>query len=195
VRAKAHRAPELRASSPFDEGTLRELRRLLLRAVGNICPRWLANDREDLVQTALVRLMETGRTRPGALEFPKAYARRVAYTAVVDEIRRRRRRQETPLGELEATAPCLRSFRPDPEALSAGSELGEAIRECLRTLSASRREALTLWLLGHKNREISDLLGWDRKRTENLVTRARCDLRKQLVQMNYRPQRPARTPN
>ena len=33
-----------------------KLRQDLTRAVGRLCPRWLANERDDLVQTAVVRV-------------------------------------------------------------------------------------------------------------------------------------------
>jgi RNA polymerase sigma-70 factor (ECF subfamily) len=161
------------------------LREALVQAVGRVCPPWLANDREDIVQVALAKLMENAARDRTELEFSKAYLRKVAYSHVVDEIRRRRRRRESSLEVVKEGVPALVSCRPDPETASAGSELGRAIRECLASLVAPRREAVSLWLLGYGHDEIARRLGWNRKRAENLVTRGRQNLRDGLVRRGF----------
>ncbi|MFP3941602.1 MAG: sigma factor, partial [Thermoanaerobaculia bacterium] len=77
------------AQSAGLEGTA-ELRRQLVRAVERTCPRWLSSEADDLVQNALIRVLEIRRRREGEAEFSSFYLRRAAYSAVVDEIRRRR---------------------------------------------------------------------------------------------------------
>lgn len=174
-----------RASRPAVDERLAELRAELVKAVGRICPPWLANEREDIVQNALSKLMDTAARAEAELEFSKTYLRRVAYTHVVDEIRRRRRRNESPLEAVAETASVLASPVPDPEAASAGSELGRAIRECLAEMVAPRRNAVCLWLLGYSHREIARRMGWNTKRAENLVTRGRSNLREGLASRGF----------
>lgn len=171
-------------NSVCDE-SLEQLRAQLLKAVWSICPSWLADDREDIVQMALAKLMESAARTATGLGFSKTYLRKVAYSHVVDEIRRRRRRNESPIEAVEETAPVLASPRPDPETSLAGTELGDAIRACLAELVAPRREAVSLWLLGYSHREIAHRLGWNRKRAENLVTRGRINLRECLARKGF----------
>lgn len=172
--------------SGLGEERLARLRARLVRAVARVCPPWLANDREDIVQTALVKLMGSAKRGCEDLEHSAAYLRRVAYTHVVDEIRRRRRRSESPLEVVEGASPTLASPRPDPEASSVGSELGAAIRQCLAGMVAPRRDAVSLWLLGYSHREIAHRMGWNAKRAENLVTRGRANLRDCLQSKGFK---------
>ncbi len=78
-----------------DGPDLAELRRHLLEAVGRICPCWLADAREDIVQTALTRVTWIANERNEPLGRP--YLWRAAFMATVDEIRRRQRRRESSL--------------------------------------------------------------------------------------------------
>ncbi len=145
---------------------------MLERAVRRSCPAWLAQDWEEVVQTALLRLFEYARKR-GEAGFTKAYVFRAGQNAVIDECRRRIVRND----HLEAeSADFAASSAPDPERRAALSELGNSLRECLAKLIASRREVLTLCLLGWKNREISEHLSLGTKKVENLLYRARRDL-------------------
>lgn len=169
---------------PEPDQEVAELRRQLVRAVERICPRWLAAEADDLVQTALLRVLEVRRKREGAAEFSPFYLRRAAHSAVVDEIRRRRRRGEVPL-EAEGEEPDHPSADPDPERLSAAGEVGRAITECLGGLIRPRRLAVTLHLQGHRIREVGRLLGWSLKRAENLIYRGLADLRECLEDRGF----------
>src|SRR5262245_58243063 len=93
-----------------------QLHRDLARAVGRVCPRWLADRADDLVQVALMRVMEIQRRREGAAEFSSIYLRKAAYSAMVDEIRRLRRRQEVSIeGETEEDGPVFDPAAPEPD--------------------------------------------------------------------------------
>src|SRR5436305_14924322 len=100
-----------------------QLHRDLARAVGRVCPRWMADKADDLVQVALMRVMEIQRKKEGTAEFTSFYLRRAAYSAMIDEIRRLRRRQEVSLeggsDEEDAVACDLGAPSPDPERASA----------------------------------------------------------------------------
>jgi len=167
-----------------------QLHRDLVRAVDRICPRWMADKADDLVQVALMRVMEIQRKKEGTAELNAFYLRRAAYSAMIDEIRRLRRRQEVSLqggGEDdEAVAFDPAAPAPDPERASAGREAGRAIRDCLGRLVPPRRHAVTLNLQGHSVPEIGKLLGWTAKKAENLVYRGMADLRSCLEDKGIR---------
>src|SRR5690349_24779881 len=46
-----------------------QLRKDLVRAVDRVCPRWLKDRSDDLVQVALMRVMEIQRKKEGTAEF------------------------------------------------------------------------------------------------------------------------------
>jgi RNA polymerase sigma-70 factor (ECF subfamily) len=162
------------APPPLDFARLRED---LKRAVARVCPPWLVDRSEDLVQMASMRLMEIHRKNEGNVEFSSFYLRRAAYSAVIDEIRRLKRRQEVSLDDEdnEVTPPPAES--PDPERLTRGRQTGQAIRECMGRMVRPRRLAVTLHLQGHSVGETAKLLGWNAKKAENLVYRGLADLR------------------
>ena len=164
------------------------LRRQLVAAVRRTCPRWLAADADDLVQTALLRVLEIRRKREGEAEFSAFYLRRAAHSAVVDEIRRRRRRAEVPLEPEEGGEPTRPSdfgAGPDPERLSQSRELGRAITECLGRMIRPRKMAVALHLQGHRIKEVGMVLGWNEKKAENLIYRGLADLRSCLEDKGF----------
>ncbi len=168
------------------EGEYTKLREALARAVKRVCPGWLSNRSEDIIQASIIRVMEIKRRSEGKREFTTSYLWRVAHSALVDEIRRLRRLQETPLDDEDGEA--QRPHRdPDPERVVAGNELGKGIQDCLGRLIDPRRRAVTLYLLGHTVPEAAQLLGWKNKRTENLVYRGLDNLRECLKSKGLKP--------
>jgi RNA polymerase sigma-70 factor, ECF subfamily len=157
---------------------LEGLRRDLKRAVAQTCPRWMTDRSEDIIQVAMMRILDIYRKREGNAELSSFYLRKAAYSAVVDEIRRLRRRQEVPLENESSEVvyePVAES--PDPERNAAARQTGAAIRDCLGRLVRPRQLAVTLNLQGHSVPEIGKLLGWTTKKAENLVYRGMADLR------------------
>ncbi len=174
----------VQGAEPVPAAALEEIRRRLVRAVARQCPAWLSDHREDLVQEAMLRVVDLLRRDPER-EFNDAYLRRTAYSALVDEIRRARWRRETSLDSFaeadgESIALQPESDLPDPEKASAGHQLGDAIQDCLGRLVPPRRHAVVLYLQGYGGPESARLLGWDKKRVNNLVYRALDDLRRCL---------------
>jgi RNA polymerase sigma-70 factor (ECF subfamily) len=114
---------------------------------------------------ALLRLLE----RPGAGEGTNprgaSYLWRVAYTVVIDEIRRFRRQQR----QAEQASGGER-VTPGPEARSE-------LLACLDGLQDRRRTAVILHLQGFRTGEVASALGWTEKQAENLVYRGLADLR------------------
>jgi RNA polymerase sigma-70 factor (ECF subfamily) len=160
------------------EVDLEGLRRDLKRSVAQTCPRWMSDRSEDIIQVALMRVLEIYRKREGNAELNSFYLRKAAYSAVVDEIRRLRRRQEVPLeNESSEVVYEPKAESPDPERNAAAQETGRAIRDCLGRLVKPRQMAVTLNLQGHSVPDIGKLLGWTTKKAENLVYRGMADLR------------------
>ncbi|HJO37539.1 MAG TPA: hypothetical protein QF650_02945 [Vicinamibacterales bacterium] len=84
---------------------LAEIRQKLSASVARVCPRWSADqreEREEIVQGALVRLAERLEQDEETEGFGASYPWRVAFTATIDEVRRRQRRREVPLDETSA---------------------------------------------------------------------------------------------
>ena len=161
------------------------IRRELDRAVAMVSPRLSADQRDDLVQVAALRLLKIWQKSEGKKEFTASYLWRTAYSALVDESRRRRRRQEEALEnpKVESSAVSL----IDPAREYGGREIGGAVQDCLQLMVRPRRLAVVLYLQGHSVPESARLLGWSRKRTENLVYRGLADLRRCLTDKGLRP--------
>jgi RNA polymerase sigma-70 factor (ECF subfamily) len=174
----------VRAAALFD--TVPGIQRQLAAAVRRTCPSWLADRADDLVQTALLKLMDRMERSEGNQEVSSSYLWKVAYSAVIDEIRRERRRQEVPL-EDEAVLREPVAREPDPESRASARRIGAGILDCLRKMIEPRRLAVTLHLQGHTVPEIGRLLGWKAKRADNLVYRGLADLRVCLEEKGLKP--------
>ncbi len=158
----------------------------LRRAVARVCPPWLAARRDDVVQVALLRVLDVRRRRVDA-QLKPAYLRRVAWSALVDEIRSWRRRREVALEDDGIAAETRPARGPDPERHVRQVEIERGIGACLAALTDDRRLAVTLHLQGHSVPEAAVLLAWNPKRTENLVYRGLQALRACLSSKGLRP--------
>ena len=166
------------------EQRIEEMLPVLRTAVYRNCPEWMRNSVDDLVQEAAIRMLEMLRRNEGKQAYSSSYLWRTAYSVVIDEIRRRRRRKEQSL-EQECHDPATTSG--DPERMAAGESMGRAVRDCLSRLAEARKRAVVLRLLGHGVREISSLLDFSYKRAENLVYRGMAQLRSCLEGKGVRP--------
>ena len=162
-----------------------QLRATLVRVVARVCPAWLANQRDDIVQSAWLRV-QPHLPPEGNPPLAASYLSKVAYSALVDEIRRLRRLRET---ELDAVGdlPADGAAGGDPERRAEGRRISDAIRGCLAALVPDRKSATTLHLLGHSVPDVARLMTWNEKRAENLVYRGLADLRKCLLARGVRP--------
>ena len=119
-----------------DEDEATQLLEQLRRAVAQVCPYRQSAERDDIVQAAVVRVLELRRRNPERQDLSFAYLRRVAYSVFIDDVRRQQRRGETPL-EPEDAANVV-SLAPGPQGESEGHETGSAIRDCLAALIRPR---------------------------------------------------------
>ncbi|HSR68850.1 MAG TPA: sigma-70 family RNA polymerase sigma factor [Acidobacteriota bacterium] len=170
-----------------EEEEYAELRESLRRAVLRVCPTWLLDKSDDIIQAALMRVMDIQRRSEGQREFRPAYLSKVAHSAMVDKIRKLRRRQEVPLENEEGTAMPLPAAVISPEQSTRSVEISRGLQECLKTLIRPRRRAVVMRLLGHTVPEAAERLGWEVKRTENLVYRGLENLRECLKSKGLKP--------
>lgn len=167
----------------LESGEIRRLRKLLVAAIVQVCPPWLRGQAEDIAQPALLKIVQA--QRDSGAPIPQGYVRKTAYSAVVDEMRRRRIRPhdqpDSPTVDTSIDA------RPDAPERLADAELGAAIGDCLGTVADDRRRAVVLHLQGFARHEIAELLGVAGKRTDNLIYRGLGDLRRCLRSKGYEP--------
>jgi RNA polymerase sigma-70 factor (ECF subfamily) len=104
---------------------------------------------------------------------------------LIDEIRRMRRRRESPLEDGEPVA--AEQVDSNPEASATGREIGHGILDCLARLARERRLGVTLHLQGHSAPEAARILDWNTKKAENLIYRGLADLRDCLAAKGLRP--------
>ena len=176
--------------SPATDARWTSLAAAMAHAVRRQCPQWLRSNAQDIAQAALLKVMALAGCGEGERPLSSFYLQRIAHSALVDEIRRRRRRNEVALEVVtddgEAHRPCEPIAAGDPEQDASFSELGSAVRDCLATMTRDRRLAVTLYLQGHSVPEAARILGWAVKRTENLVYRGLADLRQGLAGKGHR---------
>jgi RNA polymerase sigma-70 factor (ECF subfamily) len=164
-----------RIHTALEDLDVETLRRRLAAAVSRACPRWLRQEREDLVQTTLLRIYEAGARADGTMELRSAYFWKAAQAVTIDEIRRARWRYERALDDESGGERATES--PDPERSARAAEFGRKVRECLETLDGSRRHAVQLRLAGFGHDEAARLLGRSVKQISNLVFRGMQELR------------------
>jgi len=168
---------------PTDDA--RTLRARLRAEIARRVPPWLRDQIDDLVQIAWFRVGQTAETDARQRTVGPSYLAKVAYCVIVDEIRRRRRRRnEVPMGDSQETAPAE---TVDPVRAASSREIGRTIEICLGLLLPHRRHAVALYLLGNSVAETSGLLGWPAKRAENMIFRGLADLRHCLTQKGVVP--------
>jgi len=161
------------------------LQAVLVRAVARFCPPALRHLRDDLVQNAWLRVLELQRRSDPDRAFSASYMYKVAYSALIDEIRRMRRRGEVALDEVPENQ--MVASRGGAEHEATRYAVGQGIHACLQDLGADRRLAVTLFLQGHTVPEAAQILDWDIVRTKNLVYRGLADLRACLAAKGLKP--------
>jgi RNA polymerase sigma-70 factor (ECF subfamily) len=184
--------PRTRGDALGDAVDYEQLRERLRRAVRRSCPGWIADDADDLVQVAMLRLLDRVRDRENhddehVAAFNSSYLYKVAYSAVVDEIRRRRARREVAIEDHDEMPRAIETRTPDPQRRTEARQLRAAIADCLSRLIVPRRRAVTLHLHGHSTGETAALLGRELKQARNLIYRGLADLRQCLKKRGIRP--------
>lgn len=176
-------APRAPGDSGIDYDDVRDR---LARSIRRTCPRWLTSHLDDLVQSAVVRVLEA--ERKGDLRAPvrSSYLWKVAYTATVDRIRSLRRRPESAIRDDEDDR-LGSDPRPGPHAREASRDTAAGIDECLSVLVAARRTVVRLFLLGNTLAETETMTGWQPKKVRNLLYRGLSQMRECLAEKGLAP--------
>jgi RNA polymerase sigma factor (sigma-70 family) len=161
------------------------IREQLTRSVRRICPRWLADRGEDIVQNAMVRIFEIQKRGELNASPPASYLWRAAYTATIDQIREIQRRREESLDPVRLER--RQNVADDPTLRERAMwDDGRAVRRCLDRMQERRRLVVGLYLLGHPLSESAELLGWSFNQVRNLLYRGLTDLRRCLASMGVK---------
>ena len=161
-----------------------EVHRIAWQAVGLLRRRYPPHERDDLTQDVTVRLLISAQrqgVRPEGL--PRSYIRQIARSVVIDHWRRRRRRPEGAIAE-ESNGVWEEYIGATCDGFSA-LELSQHTERCLSQLQQSRKQAVSLYLLGYSREECASKLGASLKQTENLLYRGLKDLRIALTNYGF----------
>ena len=176
-RAAERPSPERRRAQQMAK---RE-RSIILRYVTCFCPHWSMDDREDIAQSVLLRVLEQ-RARNGPLrEYSAGYLRAATRSEVIDQVRRKERRRETAIGSADDIGGWNIQYGEDPNSLErvvACRRVCEALLRRMTRMRTETRVALGLYMLGHSASQAAEILRCDRKRIENLVYRETAHIRR-----------------
>jgi len=157
----------------------------MVRSVG--VRRGLAeSDLDEVLQEVRIRLWRAGDGGKDLDDLGSSYLYRVATSAAVDLLRRRRARgadRSTDVTE----AGDLPSGESSPHEQVEAGELAGQIDRAVESLSTDRRVAVRFYLSGYDRDHIARVLGWSEARTRNLLYRGLEDLRERLSAMGIEP--------
>lgn len=137
-------------------------------------------DPEDILQDVKVRIWKLICSERAILSFAP-YIKKIVSSAVIDQLRKRRREdnlyhheKQKRISEL-GSAYCWEALRK--------KALEETVGKAVERLISSRRQVVKLYLLNFSIQEIASYLNWSRDKTRNLLYRGLADLRESLKDM------------
>ena len=142
-------------------------------------------DAEDLVQDVVVKLFPRLEELE-SVEQLRPWLNRVLYRQFVDSVRRRKRRADMPLSDLDdgedmAFMDAQPADLPDITEQLDSEKLGPAIDRVLRTLSPDQRTLMLLYDVdGWSQEDIAQVLDIPLGTVKSRVHRCRANLRKKL---------------
>jgi RNA polymerase sigma factor (sigma-70 family) len=134
-------------------------------------------DVDEVLQDVRVRLWRSGSDTEKLDALNTSYIQRVAMSAAIDLLRRRRARREESLDaahepvETPVVLQVASPDRSDDEALAYRLEMG------LAQLARNRRLCVQLHLEGYSRDEIAAMIGWSEPKVRNLLYRGLDELR------------------
>lgn len=158
----------------------------LVRRVG-LRHRLSEADLEDVLQEVRIRLWRA-RSRPQSErteQVSASYVYRVAVSATVDLLRRRRARGAEQTVALDETEELV-ADHSDPARSVEESELSAQLARAIEAITPSRRPVLRMYLAGYSREEVATVMGWSEAKTRNLLYRGLADLRERLTEMGIR---------
>jgi len=155
----------------------------LVRRVG-LRHRLSEADLEDVLQEVRIRLWRA-RSVPQSErteQVSASYVYRLAVSAAVDLLRRRRARgadRTVALDEINEPV----AEHPDPARAAEASELSAQLARAIEKITPSRRPVVRMYLAGYSGDEVARTMGWSEAKTRNLLYRGLADLRERLEEM------------
>jgi RNA polymerase sigma-70 factor (ECF subfamily) len=155
----------------------------LVRRVG-LRHRLSEADLEDVLQEVRIRLWraqsQASSERTGPVS--ASYVHRVAVSAAVDLLRRRRARgaeQTVALDEIQEPV----ATHSDPARAVEESELAAQLERAIESITPSRRPVVRMYLAGYSGEEVASVMGWSEAKARNLLYRGLADLRERLQEL------------
>ena len=145
-------------------------------------------DLDEVIQEVRIRLWRALREEEKIAAVSASYVYRVAASASVDIIRRRRARRETRVRLSRLSGEAVLGESPAADLGQEGTEVERQVARAIDGLVDSRRQVVRMYLAGYGREEIADLLGWTEAKTRNLLYRGLADLREQLTKMGIGPE-------
>ena len=141
-------------------------------------------DLEDLLQEVRIRLwrVRSGERSEQIEQLSASYVYRVAASAAIDLLRRRRARgweQTVALEEAEDKV----AHGSDATRSVEQSELAAQLAKAIEAITPSRRPVLRMYLAGYSREEVATVMGWSEAKARNLLYRGLADLRERLTEM------------
>jgi RNA polymerase sigma factor (sigma-70 family) len=140
-------------------------------------------DTDEIMQDVRVRLWRSRASGETLEGLGPSYIYRVAMTAAIDLLRRRRADRESSLDELLEHAVAPPGLQVEPDDPAAGDELAYRLRGAMMRLAENRRVVVSLHLEGYHRDEIASLTGWTEAKVRNLLYRGLEELRTHLGDM------------
>lgn len=137
-------------------------------------------DPEDILQEVKVRIWKLLCSNRSILS-PSAYIRRIINSAVIDQLRKRRRDDSLFLHEKQKRI-SENGFPYCGEGIQHRA-FEQTVGNAIEQLIDSRRQVVKLYLLNLNIREISAYMNWSQDKTRNLLYRGFADLRKMFRNM------------
>ena len=137
-------------------------------------------DLDEVMQDVRIRLWKSSQTSEQIRALGASYVYRVATSAAVDLLRRRRARATDRSESVDSLAEQL----PDPRVSATrdleNDELQRRVLAAIGTIPDSRRAVVRMYLAGYDREEIAGMMGWSEAKTRNLLYRGLADLRARL---------------
>lgn len=143
-------------------------------------------DLDEVMQEVRIRLWQTAEGGKDITALGSSYLYRVASSAALDLIRRRRAKGGDRTDDIEAQD-TLAALSPSPVDATEGLEVARRINDVVSELAQDRRVAVRMYLNGHDHNEIARVLGWSEARARNLLYRGLDQVRKRLVLLGITP--------
>lgn len=137
-------------------------------------------DPEDILQDVKIRIWKLVCTKR-TIRSPASYIKRVVSSAVIDQLRKRRRDDTLYLHEKQKRI-SEQSFPYSGEIIQKKA-FEETVGRAIERLMNSRRQVVKLYLLNLNIQEISAYMNWSQDKTRNLLYRGFADIKKSLKDM------------